>query len=288
LDHADGQILENAGTLWIVATPIGNLGDVSDRARDILSRVPIIAAEDTRTSQKLVPARKAPVRWFALHDHNEASAVERLIKHLEQGQDIALVSDAGTPLISDPGFRLVSAAHDHGIRVSPVPGPSAAIAALSAAGLATDRFSFEGFLPAKRSARQQRLQALADRTETHIFYVPARDLIKVLEDLQHVFGGQRLAAMAREISKQFETIRRGPVDGLLDWVQADSDQLRGECVVLTAGADNSNSMNPIQPRALAEQLAAELPPARAARILTRLSGMPRKQAFELIEQLRQS
>ena len=273
-------------TLWIVATPIGHLGDLSPRAQAVLSTVPVIAAEDTRVSQKLLPTRDTPPQWFSLHEHNESATVDRLIRRLLDGDDVALVSDAGTPLISDPGYRLVSAAHDHGIRVSPIPGPSAAIAALSAAGLATDRFHFEGFLPAKSKARRTRLRSLAERTETQIFYVPARDLAAVLEDLAHEFGAERPATLARELTKQFETIRRDRLSDLKTWVESDANQQRGEAVVLASGASGMNQPQAIEAKALAQELAQELPPARAARILARLSGMDRREAFAQIERLR--
>ena len=274
--------------LWVVATPIGHLGDFSPRAQAVLAKVAVIAAEDTRVSQKLLPARDSAPQWFSLHDHNEAASIHTLIQRLLDGDDIALVSDAGTPLISDPGYRLVSAAHEHGIRVSPIPGPSAAIAALSAAGLATDRFYFEGFLPAKSSARRRRLRALAENTETQIFYAPARDLVEVLEDMLAEFGPERQATLARELTKQFETVRRGTLAELKMFVESDTNQQRGEAVVLTAGASSTNPLQAIEPMALAHELAKELPPARAARILARLSGMDRRDAFAQIERLRAS
>ncbi|MEM7055044.1 MAG: 16S rRNA (cytidine(1402)-2'-O)-methyltransferase [Pseudomonadota bacterium] len=288
LDHSTEQTSQSSATLWVVATPIGNLGDLSPRAQAILAEVPVIAAEDTRVSQKLVPARSTAPHWFSLHEHNEATGINRLIQRLRDGDDVALVSDAGTPLISDPGYRLVCAAHDHGIRVSPVPGPSAAMAALSAAGLATDRFHFEGFLPAKSAARRTRLRALAQRSETLIFYAPARDLTAVLGDLTAEFGPQREAAIARELTKQFETIRRDTLADLKAFVESDGNQQRGETVVLSAGADRTSQAQTIEPMALAHELAQELPPARAARIIARLSGMDRREAFAQIERLRAS
>ena len=288
MDNRAQQKSKPDATLWVVATPIGHLGDLSPRAQQVLAEVPVIAAEDTRVSQKLLPPRSQPVQWFSLHEHNEADSIAKLIDRLLEGQDIALVSDAGTPLISDPGYRLVKAAHDHDIQVSPIPGPNAAIAALSAAGLATDRFHFEGFLPAKKSARQTRLRALAERVETQVFYVPARDLVLVLDDLSTVFGPERTATVARELTKQFETIHRASLAELKAWAEADPNQQRGEAVVLTAGAEPDDSRAVIEPAALAIELAKELPPARAARVLARLSGMDRRDAFARIERLRQT
>lgn len=270
------------GTLWVVATPIGNLEDLGGRARRILGVVPVIAAEDTRVSRKLVPPRDDPPRWITVHEHNEERATEKILAELAAERDVALLSDAGTPLISDPGYRLVAAAHARGFRVSPVPGPCAAIAALSAAGLPTDRFLFEGFLPARSTARKRRLEALADVTATLVFYIPARDLRVALEDLSAVLGGQREGAVARELTKRFETIRRGRIDDLLAWAGAETEQALGEAVVLVAGQDRSAAMG-LDVRRLARELAAELPPARAAKILSRVGGVDRKTAFALVE-----
>lgn len=275
------------GTLWVVATPIGNLEDFSARARRILGEVAVIAAEDTRVSRKLAPARSPAPQWVSLNDHNETETAPRLIERLAAGEDVALVSDAGTPLVSDPGYRLVAAAHDAGIRVSPVPGPSAAVAALSAAGLACDRFLFEGFLPARSAARRTRLEQLAGVPATLIFYVPARNLVAVVKDLADTFGPVRRATIARELTKQFETVRRAPLEELLGWLGSDPDQARGEAVVLVEG-EGKPSGAPAGLRKLARILAGELPPARAARVLTKVSDLDRKAAFALVESLRHS
>jgi len=272
------------GTLWVVATPIGNLADLSPRARDVLAEAPILAAEDTRTSQKLVPSRRTPPRWVSIHEHNEASVVKRLIGLLGQGHDVALLSDAGTPLISDPGYHLIAAAHEAGIRVSPVPGPCAAIAALSAAGLATDRFFFDGFLPARPSARRRRLEHLKHHASTLVFYVPARDLPAALADAAAALGPDRPATVARELTKQFETIRRASLGELADWTAGDPDQQRGEAVLLISGSPEPQP-KPILIDALARELAQELPPARAARVLSRVSELDRRAAFNLVEAL---
>ncbi len=275
-----------SGTLWIVATPLGNLDDFSTRARQVLAEVEVIAAEDTRTSRKLLPPRSAAPRWVALHEHNEARVVDRLIETLAAGTDVALVSDAGTPLISDPGYRLVDRAHERGIRVSPVPGPCAAIAALSAAGLPSDRFRFEGFLPARGGQRRKRLQALAGATATLLFYVPARDLADVLGDAADILGPARRAVVGRELTKRFETIRRAGLAELADWVAGDPDQQRGEAVLVVAGAPEETTSAGLDTGLLARELAAELPPARAARVLARVSGMTRREAFGLVESTR--
>ncbi|MGM0659337.1 MAG: 16S rRNA (cytidine(1402)-2'-O)-methyltransferase [Pseudomonadota bacterium] len=275
-----------SGTLLIVATPLGNLDDFSTRARQVLAEVEVIAAEDTRTSRKLLPPRSAAPRWVALHEHNEARVVDRLIETLAAGTDVALVSDAGTPLISDPGYRLVDRAHERGIRVSPVPGPCAAIAALSAAGLPSDRFRFEGFLPARGGQRRKRLQALAGATATLLFYVPARDLADVLGDAADILGPARRAVVGRELTKRFETIRRAGLAELADWVAGDPDQQRGEAVLVVAGAPEETTSAGLDTGLLARELAAELPPARAARVLARVSGMTRREAFGLVESTR--
>ncbi|MBY6203978.1 16S rRNA (cytidine(1402)-2'-O)-methyltransferase [Halomonas denitrificans] len=275
-----------SGTLYVVATPIGHLGDLSPRAQTLLEQVAVIAAEDTRTSQKLVPGRAEPPRWIALHDHNEARAAERVVHHLLAGDDVALVSDAGTPLISDPGYRLVAAAHDAGVTVLPVPGPCAAIAALSASGLPSDRFRFEGFLPPRRSARRRRLVELADVEHTLIFYVPARDLVAVIDDLAGAFGPERPGCIARELTKQFESVRRDRLDALSTWTAEDPDRQRGEAVLLVAGAparSGASMAGAISPEAVADALADELAPARAAKVIRALTGLPRADAFALAE-----
>lgn len=273
------------GTLHIVATPIGNLGDLSPRAAALLGRVEVIAAEDTRTSQKLLPSRERPPTWIALHDHNEARAAERVIEHLNAGRDVALVSDAGTPLISDPGYRVVAAAHDVGIKVLAVPGPCAAIAALSASGLPSDRFRFEGFLPARSAARRKQLARLAEAPQTLIFYVPARDLVPVLEDCAQAFGADRIGCIGRELTKQFEHLRRDSLAALACWTNEDADRQRGEAVLLVAGAPEpaGGTSSTIAPNALADALAEELPPARAARVIRTLTGLSRAEAFALVE-----
>ncbi|WP_376697502.1 16S rRNA (cytidine(1402)-2'-O)-methyltransferase [Wenzhouxiangella sp. EGI_FJ10305] len=273
--------MSEAGTLWVVATPIGNLDDLSPRARSLLESVPVIAAEDTRVSSRLLSGRAERAELVSLHEHNEARVVEHLIERLASGTDIALVSDAGTPLISDPGYRLVSAAHDAGVPVRTVPGPCAATAALSIAGLATDRFWFEGFLPAKSGARRKRLGALAGQMATLVFYAPARDLPDVLRDMIAAFGPQRRATLARELTKLHETVRRDELQALHDWIVADADQQRGEAVLVVAGSEDAQPA--VDPGVLAEELARELPPSRAAKVLARLTGLNRQEAFELIE-----
>ena len=276
------------GTLWIVATPVGNLDDLSPRAERALATADVIAAEDTRTSRKLLPPRETAPRWVAVHEHNETRAVESLTASLLAGDHVALVSDAGTPLISDPGYRLVSRAHELGIPVSPVPGPCAAVAALSVSGLPTDRFRFEGFLPARRTARRRRIEDLRAEAATLVFYVPARDLPDVLSDAAAMLGGERTATVACELTKQFETVRRGRLDELAEWVSGNADQRRGEAVLVVEGAAEQREASGIDAPRLARELVRELPPARAARVLARTTDLDRRAAFELIERLKRT
>ena len=280
-DFSAGQ----PGTLWVVATPIGNRGDLTERARALLETVPVLAVEDRRVSQRLLDHRQLPAQMIAVHEHSERREVPRLLERLKSGEDVALLSDAGTPLVSDPGFRLVQAAHEHGVPVRPLPGPCAAVAALSVAGLPSDRFWFEGFLPARAEARRHRLEALAATPVTLILYVPARDLVAVLDDCAATLGGQRAASLARELTKLHETVRRANLDELAAFCRADSDQARGEAVLVIGGAE-AEALSPVDPMALARELAEALPPSRAAGVLARLTGLKRKQAWALIQQQR--
>lgn len=243
----------------------------------------MIAAEDTRVTRRLLSGRDYAVELVSLHEHNEERTCGELVDRLLAGDDVVLVSDAGTPLVSDPGYRLVAAAHDGGVPVRTVPGPCAAVAALSVAGLPSDRFRFEGFLPAGSGPRRRRLGELASEKASLIFYTPARDLPKVLTDMGNAFGGIRPATVARELTKLHETVHRDSLAGLLEWVEADSNQLRGEAVVIVAG--NTESTPAIRPHALAAELARELPPSRAAKVLARLTGMNRKEAWTLIQSI---
>jgi len=224
-----------AGTLFVVATPIGNFDDFTRRAEQTLKNSQIIAAEDTRHSGHLLSAYSISTPTTACHDHNEGQKVPELIARMQQGEHISLISDAGTPLISDPGFRLVRAAHEAGIRVVPIPGACAAISALSASGLPSDRFSFEGFLPAKTHARKQTLEGLKKDTRTLIFYEAPHRIVDSLIDCIEVLGSERDACMAREITKTFETIKKATLGELLTFVQSDSNQERGEIVLVIGG-----------------------------------------------------
>ena len=266
------------GVLYPVATPIGNLADISQRAIDTLRAVDIIAAEDTRHSQRLLAHLGIGTPLLACHEHNEEKVAGRLVERMRQGESVALISDAGTPLLSDPGYRLVRLAHAHGVRVSPVPGACAAIAALSAAGLPTDRFCFEGFAPAKTAARQKAFAALKDEPRSLVFYVSCHRIVETLADMIDAFGAQRPACLARELSKTFETIRQGALAELLAFVEADENQRKGEIVLVLGGQTQSQSM-PGQDAALAILL-QELPLKQAVNLAVKLYGGNRNELYK--------
>lgn len=266
--------------LYVVATPIGNLADMVPRAVSILQSVALIAAEDTRHSRRLLDHFDIRTRCVAYHDHSGAAELSALLAELQAGRSIALISDAGTPLVSDPGYRLVDAALDAGIRVVPVPGACAAIAALSAAGLPTDRFVFEGFLPAKSAARRQRLERLLREPRTLVFYEAPHRLLETLSDLRELFGPQRVAVLARELTKLHETIRRAPLSELCAWVAADSNQTRGECVVLVQGCPEPEHADAGSERIL-RLLLDELPLKQAAALAARITGHKKNELYQL-------
>lgn len=270
-----------AGILYVVPTPIGNLDDMVPRAREVLQQVSLIAAEDTRHSRPLMQHFGINTPIIAYHDHNQQAAGENLIARLMAGESIALISDAGTPLVSDPGYRLVDACHSQNITVIPIPGACAAIAALSAAGLASDRFIFEGFLPAKSHARQQRLMALADETRTLMFYEAPHRVRDTVADMREVFGGERTAVLAREITKMFETIKRAPLDELFEFIDKDSNQQRGEIVLLVAGAVKQEGDVSQQSISTLTLLMQELPLKKAAAIAAKLTGERKNALYNL-------
>jgi 16S rRNA (cytidine1402-2'-O)-methyltransferase len=267
------------GCLWVVATPIGHRDDFSARAVEILRNVAVIAAEDTRHSRPLLQHYNIGTPLIALHEHNEREAVDAVVRRLLGGESVALISDAGTPLVSDPGFRLVRAARAAGIRCAPVPGACAAIAALSVAGLPSDRFAFEGFLPPKSAARRARLQALAGEPRTLIFYESSHRVAESLADMRDVFGGEREAVLARELTKLFETVIGEPLDELAARVAADPDQQRGECVLLVAGRGEEADAKLAEGQRVFAILREELPPAKAAKLAAAISGAPRKALY---------
>lgn len=267
--------------LYVVATPIGNLGDFSERAKLILEKVDWIAAEDTRHTQKLLSAFGLRRPLMALHQHNEEQRSQQLIALLRQGKSLALVSDAGTPLISDPGFPLVRAVRAAGFDVVPIPGACALIAALSASGLPTDEFYFAGFLPAKALAREQRLQGLTRMTATLAFYESPHRLLPSLQALALTLGGDRQMCLARELTKRYETFLSGSIDQVLAQVEADAQQQKGEFVLLIEGAkarDEEQGWDEACRWMLA--LEQEMPPSQAAALVARMTGVKKKPLYQ--------
>ena len=267
------------GALYVVATPIGNLADLSPRARDVLAQADLICAEDTRHTRHMLNALGLERPLLALHEHNEAERVQQILEQLQSGKSLALVSDAGTPLISDPGYRLVRGLRAAGVSISPIPGPCAAIAALSVAGIASDRFCFEGFLPHKASARRERLHRLTNEPRTLVFYESAHRIEECLVDLVAAFGPERDAVLAREISKLFETVLDGGLGVIAEQVAADPNQRRGEFVLVVAGAPEDESAALSEGRRLYAKLSEVMKPSQAAKIAADLSGAPRKALY---------
>nr|WP_295379911.1 16S rRNA (cytidine(1402)-2'-O)-methyltransferase [Pseudoxanthomonas sp.] len=268
-----------AGTLFIVATPIGNLADLSPRALDTFRQVAAICAEDTRRSGQLLAHFGIERPLIALHEHNEDALAQRIVARLLAGESLALVSDAGTPLVSDPGYRLVRAARAAGVPVSPVPGACAAIAALSVAGLPSDRFVFEGFLPAKASARRDQLAALAGESRTLVFYESSHRIAESLADMRAAFGGDRPAVLARELTKLFETVLDGSLADLQQRVDIDDNQRKGEFVVIVQGAGEDADAQIAEGRRVYALLNAHLPPSAAAKLAAEITGAPRKALY---------
>ncbi len=271
------------GVLYCVATPIGNLADISRRALDILERVAVIAAEDTRHTRRLLTYFGISRPLLSFHEHNEVQRSAVLLARLEKGESVALVSDAGTPLISDPGFRLVREARYRGLPVSPIPGACSIIAALSVAGLPTDRFVFEGFLPARASARQRCLQGLRGEPRTLVFLESSHRIVAALHDLVAVLGATRKATLARELTKRYETVRLDTLTGLADWVAARAERERGEFVLVVAGASDELQPRPagLAPEAALAALLEELPVKQAVRLAARLTGASRNTLYRL-------
>ncbi len=302
--------------LYIVATPIGNLGDMTTRAIDTLKQVAIIACEDTRTSGRLLThfgidtksskdaadsvnakkqkdepeadaalnneaPKKGHNKLWAYHEHNSAIQTPKIIEMIQQGYSVALISDAGTPLVSDPGFQLVQAAHAAGVTVSPIVGASAAIAALSVAGLPSDRFSFIGFLPAKTHGRQKQLTALKSAAETLIFYEAPHRIIASLEDMAVVFGGERQATFCRELTKTFETVRKSTLSALLEFVKADDNQQRGEMVIVVAGDTIVQDEDDLSAHdALLKRLLEDLSVKKAAALAADITGVKKNALYQ--------
>ncbi|MDQ7014814.1 MAG: 16S rRNA (cytidine(1402)-2'-O)-methyltransferase [Gammaproteobacteria bacterium] len=270
------------GILYVVATPIGNLADITERAKKVLSQVDLVAAEDTRHSGRLLSVLGLKKRMLALHDHNERQQAVVVVERLKEGQSVALISDAGTPLISDPGYHLIKLAHEEGVTVSPIPGASALMAALSVSGLPTDRFVFEGFLPARSASRKKRLHELASEQNTLILFESCHRIVDSLQDMLEVFGAERWVAMGRELTKTFETVRRAPLAELLAWVEADSMQQKGEFVLIIAGVEAEvidESEQQLQRCLLL--LLPELPLKKAAGVAAKLVGVGKNQAYQV-------
>jgi len=272
----------NAGVLWVVATPIGNLDDLSPRAAAVLRAARIVAAEDTRHSAPLLARVGSEARMLSLHDHNEREQSARIVEEIQAGNDVALIADAGTPLISDPGFRLVRAVREAGGKVSPVPGACAAIAALSVAGLPSDRFVFEGFLPAKSAARRERMGALVAEPRTMIFYESSHRIVESVDDAVAVFGATREAVLARELTKLFETVIAAPLQKIAERINEDPNQQRGEFVLLVAGAgDDDADARLAEGKRVFALLREELGPAKAAKLAASITGAPRKALYHV-------
>jgi len=277
---------KSSGTLFVVATPIGNLDDLTLRARQILAEVDLIASEDTRHTGRLLLSIGCKTRQMALHDHNEAKVIGRVIAILESGESVALVSDAGTPLVNDPGFRLLRAAHESGITVSPVPGASAVIAALSVAGLPTDRFCFEGFPPPKRKARKDFFASLAVETRTMIFFESVHRIGDSLQDMNDAFGADRAAFIGRELTKLHEQCVQKPLHELLALVNNDSVVGKGEFVVVVAGCSDEESASSVDVDRLLRALKEHMSDKDAAKIAASATGRKRNELYDHLLRLK--
>lgn len=275
------EINSNYGILYIVATPIGNLGDITQRALDTLASVDLVAAEDTRHSGLLLSHYGIKKPFFALHDHNEQQKAVVLVEKLAKGENIALISDAGTPLISDPGFHLVRHCRQAGVKVVPIPGACAAVTALCASGIASDRFCFEGFLPAKTKSRCDKLTELENEPRTLIFYESTHRILDALADMQAVFGEDRYVVMAREITKTWETIYGDQLGNLICWLKEDSNRIKGEIVLVVEGKPQSSEETfSSQAIKLLALLCQELPLKKAAAIVAETFGYKKNALYQ--------
>lgn len=274
--------------LFVVATPIGHLDDMTFRAIEILKSVTLVAAEDTRQSAQLFKHYNIATPLTACHDHNESNKIDQLIQRLKSGENIALISDAGTPLISDPGFKLVRAAQENQIRVVPVPGACAAIAALSAVGLPSDRFSFEGFLSSKSSQRLLQLEKLKDETQTLIFYEAPHRILDCVTDMMHIFGEDRPVGFAREITKTFETIKKMTLKELVSFIQNDHHQQKGEIVLIVGGNPVNKDVDQDKLDQLLLRLLQDLSVKAASQLAADLTGIKKKIAYQRALELTQS
>ncbi|MDX1555161.1 MAG: 16S rRNA (cytidine(1402)-2'-O)-methyltransferase [Xanthomonadales bacterium] len=271
-----------AGALYVVSTPIGNLQDITLRAIEVLGQVDLIAAEDTRHSRKLLERHGLTTPMVAVHEHNEAEQASSLVGRMLSGESIALISDAGTPLLSDPGFRLVQAAAQAGIAVSPVPGASAITAALCVSALPTDRFAFEGFLPAKPVARRKRLAELADEPRTLVLFESSHRIVAAVKDLAEAFGPSRSVALCRELTKQFETILRGSLQAVARRVEDEKVQQKGEFVVVVSGHETKAEESEGEGLRLAQALLEYLPASQAAKVAAKITGASRRALYQAV------
>lgn len=277
----NGHQTDQTGILYIVATPIGNLQDITQRALSTLESVDLIAAEDTRHSGILLSHYGIKKPFFALHDHNEQQRSAVLVEKLQQGQHIALISDAGTPLISDPGFHLVRECRQAGVKIVPIPGACAAITALCSSGIASDRFCFEGFLPAKSKGRCDKLSELVNESRTLIFYESTHRILDSLADMQQIFGADRYVVMARELTKTWETIYGAPLSELIEWLAQDSYRIKGEIVLVVEGKPQmANEEISLQAVRLLQNLANELPLKKAAAIVAETFGYKKNALYQ--------
>ncbi len=268
------------GKLYVVATPIGNLSDISNRALETLASVKLIAAEDTRHSKTLLQHYGIKTAMMSLHEHNEASRIDQIIRKLQAGDSVALISDAGTPLISDPGSRLVMAVHKAGMVPVPVPGPSAISTMLSVAGQSVDRFCFEGFLPSKSSARRKQLESLSAESRTLVFYESSHRISDSLQDMNNIFGSSRCCTVGRELTKRYESLYRGTLAEVLLKMEQDNNSTRGEFVVVIAGAEKSPDEEIEKGRSIMDILLTELSVSQAANLAARISGARKKVLYE--------
>lgn len=270
-----------SGVLYVVATPIGNLEDMTERARRVLTEVDLIAAEDTRHSKKLLLHLGINTPMCAYHDHNEHRIAAGIIEQINAGRNVALISDAGTPLIHDPGYQLVKLAHEHGIKLVPVPGASAVITALSIAGLATDRFVFEGFLPEKQQARRNRLQQLAGETRTLVFYEAPHRIVAFMQDITETFAADRQACIARELSKYYETIKNDTLGTLLIWLQGEKTQQKGEFVIVVQGNCEVSGPDEGEATRILKILLQACPVKQAAALAAEITGGKKNEFYKL-------
>jgi len=271
---------ESPAKLYIVATPIGNIGDITYRAIETLQQVDLIAAEDTRHSGKLLSHYQIKKPMFALHDHNERDRAKFLIEKIKSGQSIALISDAGTPLINDPGYHLVNECRNQVVDVVPIPGPSAVITALSAAGLPTDRFSYEGFLPVKEKGKQDRLKSLIEETRTMIFYESPRRIQDTVQQIINIFGPDKKLVIARELTKTFESFYSLPAGEMLDFLNTDSNHCRGEFVLIVAGAAKETESIPQVALNTLALLKEQLPLKKAAALTAQIHDQKKNELYK--------